>query len=141
MFEYEVVKLSPSVEDYCMLRLKTGLSPKSVNAAEIARQNSWYGMHLKDKNKKTIGMGKIIGDGGCHFQVVDIAVLSEYQGKGLGKVIMADLIEYYTTNAPKTSYLNLIADGEAKYLYEKFGFKSTAPQSIGMYYKDSKTID
>ncbi|MED7788196.1 GNAT family N-acetyltransferase [Francisella sp. 19X1-34] len=140
MNKYEVVESSPSVNDYCNLRLKAGLSPKSIAAAEIAMQNTWFGLHLKD-GSKTIGMGRIIGDGGCHFQIVDIAVLPEYQGNGLGKLIMNHLMEYYKLNAFETSYLNLIADGDAKYLYEKFGFKTTAPKSIGMFYVDSKITD
>lgn len=140
MLKYKIINFSPLVEDYCNLRIKAGLSPKSVNAAKIAMKNTWYGIHLKDKNK-TIGMGRIVGDGGCHFQIVDIAVLPEYQGEGLGKVIMESLMDYYTKNALKTSYLSLIADGDAKYLYEKFGFKPTAPKSIGMYYQALKVLD
>ncbi|MFD2882298.1 hypothetical protein ACFTAO_51075 [Paenibacillus rhizoplanae] len=30
-------------------------------------------------------MGRVIGDGGCFFQVTDIAVKPSFQGRGLGK--------------------------------------------------------
>ena len=34
--------------------------------------------------------------------------------------------------APAEAYVSLIADGEAHRLYEQFGFRPTAPASIGM---------
>ena len=34
-------------------------------------------------------MGRVIGDGGLFFQVVDIAVEPAHQGRGLGKAIVA----------------------------------------------------
>ena len=43
---------------------------------------------------KAIGMGRVIGDGGTAFQITDIAVLPEHQGKGLGKRIMAALVAW-----------------------------------------------
>lgn len=79
-----------------------------------------------------IGMGRVIGDGGCFFQVVDIAVLPEHQGKGLGKRIMAEIMAYLKQHVPVSGYVNLIADGEARHLYAQFGFRLTAPRSTGM---------
>ena len=134
MSQYKIYNSGPTVEEYCYLRKETGLSPKSIEAATIALKNTWYSVHIKVDNR-TIGMGRIIGDGGCFFQVVDIAVLSDHQGKGLGKRIMENLMTYYVGNAPDSAHLSLLADGNAKYLYEQFGFIPTAPYSIGMHYK------
>ena len=89
-----------AIRSYYVLRVETGLSPKSNEAAEIAMKNTWYGIHIKFNNE-TIGMGRIIGDGGCFFQIVDIAVLADHQGKGLGKIIMKDLMSYFNNNAPQ----------------------------------------
>lgn len=38
-------------------------------------------------------MGRIIGDGGTAFQIVDVCVHPAHQGRGLGKRIMAALTE------------------------------------------------
>lgn len=81
------------------------------------------------------GMGRIIGDGGCFFQIVDIAVNPVYQGKGLGKLIMAKITSYLDEEAPKGAYVSLIADVPADRLYQKFGFDYTYPKSVGMYKK------
>ncbi len=65
-----------------------------------------------------IAMGRIIGDGGCFFQVVDIAVLPAYQGQGLGTQIMAALMDHLQAGAPPTALVSLPADREAPRLYQ-----------------------
>ena len=52
----------------------------------------------------------MIGDGGCFFEIVDIAVLPEYQKKGVGRQIMDGLMEYTHFNALPTAYVSLMAD-------------------------------
>ena len=84
---------------------------------------------------KVVGMGRVIGDGGCFCQVVDICVIPGRQGKGLGKLIMKNITEFIKTSLPKSCYTSLIADGDAFYLYEKFGFQDTLPESKGMYFR------
>jgi GNAT superfamily N-acetyltransferase len=74
----------------------------------------------------------VIGDGGCFFQVVDIAVEPGHQGRGLGKLIMAEITAFLGAHVPPSGYVSLIADGQAKDLYAQFGFAPTAPRSIGM---------
>lgn len=43
---------------------------------------------------------------------------------------MAALVEQLRDRAPRTAYVSLIADGEARHLYGKFGFVETAPESV-----------
>ena len=84
--------------------------------------------------EEIVGMGRVIGDAGCFYQIVDVVVRPEHQGRGLGKLIMAGLMDYLDRNAEKSAYVSLIADGPAHKLYAQFGFKPTAPVSIGMAY-------
>ncbi len=130
--DYQISEDSISIEDYQRLRKLSGLSLKSTEAAEIGLSNSLYCVSLLVEGK-IIGMGRLIGDGGCFCQVVDICVLPEHQGKGLGKMIMSRIVDYIHTKLPKSCYVSLIADGEAYRLYEQFGFKATMPVSRGMY--------
>ncbi|MGV0096618.1 GNAT family N-acetyltransferase [Streptomyces californicus] len=130
---YEVSEGVPSVEVFRRLRTDAGLSGKAPEAVAIALPNTWYGVILRHEGEP-IGMGRIIGDGGTAFQIVDICVHPAHQGRGLGKRIMAALTEELERRAPATAYVSLIADGPARFLYEKFGFADTAEHdSIGMY--------
>jgi len=129
----DVIHQVPDADEYMALRVTAGLSPKSLEGAKIGLQNSVFAVSLRDADKQLIGMGRIIGDGGCFYQIVDIAVDPAYQGKGYGKTIMAELMNYLDTNAPTNSYVSLIADVPADQLYQKYGFAHTAPRSVGMY--------
>lgn len=77
-------------------------------------------------------MGRVIGDGGCFYQVVDIAVLPQHQGRGLGKAVMREIMAYIEREVPESAYVSLLADGQAYHLYQQFGFTLTAPASVGM---------
>ena len=35
-----------------------------------------------------IGIGRVVGDGGCFFEITDMAVLPAHQGRGVGRLIM-----------------------------------------------------
>ncbi|MFC7484748.1 GNAT family N-acetyltransferase [Luedemannella flava] len=130
--EYEVRGEVPGVGEYRRLREAAGLSPKGVEAAEKGLPNTWCGVTVR-RGGEAVGMGRIVGDGGCFFQVVDICVLPEHQGRGLGKLIMRALLDEYDRRAPASAYLSLIADGDAQHLYRQFGFVDTAPASVGMF--------
>jgi len=129
---FEVTNEVPSAEEYVAMRVLAGLSPKDIEASEIGLRNSIYAVSIRNQST-LIGMGRIIGDGGCFYQIVDIAVDPVYQGQGLGKRIMTELINFLETQVPKGAYVSLIADVPADKLYEKFGFNYTSPKSVGMY--------
>ena len=123
----------PGVDDYRRLRSVAGLSPKSAEAAVRGLANTLYGVSLKSGGN-VIGMGRIIGDGGCFFVVVDIAVQPEYQRRGLGKRIMGALDAWLRANALDSSNVSLFADGDARHLYTQYGFVEAGPVSVGMDY-------
>ena len=129
----ELLHRFPDVDDYRRLRKLSGLSEKSREAAAKGLGNTLYGVSLI-QDGETIGMGRVIGDGGCFFVVVDIAVHPDFQRLGLGKRIMQALDAWLCTNAPVSAHVSLLADGDARHLYAQYGFIETAPASIGMGY-------
>jgi len=129
--DYLLIPSAPAVDDYRRLRVVAGLSPKSAEAAARGLPNTQFGVSIEHAGR-VIGMGRIIGDGGCFYQVVDIAIEPAHQGRGLGKRIVAALVDWLHANAPDGAYVSLIADGPAQFLYAQFGFEPTAPASIGM---------
>ena len=129
--DYRVVPEVPAIDDYLRLRVAAGLSAKKREGATIGLPNTWFGVTLMFQDQ-AIGMGRIIGDGGTAFQIVDIAIEPAHQRKGLGKRIMAALMEQLATTAPEGAYVSLIADGDAQFLYAQYGFEAVMPASIGM---------
>ncbi len=127
---FEIKHHIPDIDSYIRLRKNTGLSPRSRKAAELGLPNSLFAVTAYD-GEKVVGMGRVIGDGGCNYEVVDVAIEPKYQGKGLGRSVMEAIMTYLEDGAPKGSYISVIADVPA--LYEKFGFKLCSPDSEGMY--------
>lgn len=134
MTAYKIVEGDIPIGIYQWLRVECGLSAKTDEACSIGLANSVYSV-MVELEGETIGMGRIVGDGGCFCQVVDICVLPNHQGKGFGKIIMQRLSNYISRELPASCYVSLIADGDASFLYEQFGFKDTLPKSKGMFLK------
>jgi GNAT superfamily N-acetyltransferase len=122
---YELTIGMPSVEDYCRLRVSTGLNPKSAEAAAAGLPNTLFGVLILKDNQ-------VVGDGGLFYQVVDILVEPAHQRRGLGKAIVGKIVEHLKQSAPAGAHVSLIANGDAWHLYAQFGFEPTAPASIGM---------
>jgi len=128
-----LVERFPEIDDYLRLRIAAGMHAMSREAAARALPNTLYGVHL-EQGGEVVGMGRVIGDNGCFFTVVDIAVAPRLQARGLGKRIMTALDAWLQRNVPPSAYVTLIADGDAKYLYAKFGFVESAPIAVNMEY-------
>jgi len=129
LYSYNIIGSAPSPEIFCHLRQVAGLSARPVEAVRRALPASCYVMHVLC-HKEVIGMGRIVGDGALNFEIVDIAVAPAHQGKGVGRLIMEDLMSWLSKHATTGSYVSLIAD--VPELYSKFGFKSVGPKSEGM---------
>ena len=128
---YRLTTETPTVADYLRLRAAAGLSPKSEAAARLGLANTLFAVVVRC-GETAVGMGRVVGDNGCFFQIVDMAVEPAHQKRGLSKRIFAALVDYLDANAPDSAYVSLIADGDARHLYAKFGFEPVMPASIGM---------
>jgi len=75
----------------------------------------------------TVGMGRVIGDGGWYFHVVDMAVLLDHQRRGLGDLILTALLDRIRRDAPAGAYVTLLADPPGRNLYAKHGSATPRP--------------
>ncbi|HBM4255455.1 TPA: GNAT family N-acetyltransferase [Listeria innocua] len=133
--DYIITTDLPNAEEFVKLRVDAGLSFRSIEVSRQALLKSVYFVGLRSKGDDVlIGMGRLVGDG-IMFIVSDIAVLPEFQGKGYGKLIMTHIKNYIDLNLDKTACVTLLADVPANRLYKQFGFRESAPASIGMIYQ------
>jgi ribosomal protein S18 acetylase RimI-like enzyme len=77
-------------------------------------------------------MGRVIGDGGWYFHIIDMAVLPDHRRQGLGAAVLDHLLAQIGDRAPDGAWVNLLADPPGRALYRSRGFAETAPGSIGM---------
>jgi ribosomal protein S18 acetylase RimI-like enzyme len=127
----------PEIQEFQQLHLDCGLSAKPAEAAALGLPNSLFATTVRIGDR-LVAMGRVVGDGGCNFEVVDIAVHPEFQRQGIAQIMMDAIMKYLQDAVPKSAYVSLIADRHSPALYSKFGFKPTAPASIGMALKIPK---
>ncbi|WP_440898950.1 GNAT family N-acetyltransferase [Actinosynnema sp.] len=130
--DYELHPTPPSVADYLRLRAESGLSPKTPEQAAAALPGAWASFHVTHADGRTVGMGRVLGDGGWYFHVVDMAELPDHQGRGIGGELKEALLRRIREAAPPGAFVTLLADAPGRPLYLKHGFTETAPGSIGM---------
>ena len=130
---YRLVDGAPAVDEYLELRRGSGLTPKRRDQAAAALAGSWAAVHVVcEAGGPAVGMGRVIGDGGWYFHVVDMAVLPEHQRRGLGDAILTALLDRIRAAAPDGAFVNLLADPPGRRLYGRHGFTPTAPGAVGM---------
>jgi GNAT superfamily N-acetyltransferase len=132
---YTLVQTPAPPADYCRLREVSGLTPRTLAAAEAGLPRSVIGVHVLHEGC-VVGMGRVVGDGALTLTVADVAVEPAHQGRGLGQAIMADLMARLAAQVPAESlegaYVSLVADLPADRLYARHGFEPVTPRSIGM---------
>jgi len=69
---------------------------------------------------RALGMGRAIGDGVSDAYLQDIFVRPEHRGQGLGRALVARLVEELT--ARDIGWIGLVSEPQALRLYERLGF-------------------
>lgn len=123
---------SPTPSEYTKLRDSVGWWKTDEKAIETALKNSLFSLVVLE-NGDVVGIGRIIGDGGLYFYIQDLIVHPEYQNKGLGKMMINELLHYIKANAKRGAFVGLMAAKGHKKYYEQFGFKARDADAPGMY--------
>lgn len=114
-----------SAEEYNELTESVGWGRKNNDFVEKALKRSVFLKCIRSNNH-IVAMGRAIGDGMAYI-IADVVVDSRYQGKGLGKLIMQELIREITDELPsgeECSISLISALGKEKF-YKKCGFLET----------------
>ncbi len=123
----------PDLKDYLRLRRDSGLTPRTLEQAALALPGSWAACHVRETDTGvTVGMGRLIGDGGWYFHVVDMAVLPAHQRGGIGNWVLTWLLDQVRRRAPADAFVSLMADPPGRRLYARHGFSERRDLSIGM---------
>lgn len=131
---YCVIKdQTPTLKEYRELCESVGWE-EAINfeAVTISIEHSLFSVLIKN-DEKLIGMGRIIGDGAVYFYIQDVVVHPDYQGQGIGKLIMNNLLNYLVQNAPQKAFVGLFASEGNEKFYQAFDFNNYAPQMTGMF--------
>lgn len=96
---------------------EVGMGYFDIEIHKKAFENSYTVVFVYDDNK-LIGFGRAISDGVYQAGIYDVAVIPEYQGKGIGKMIIKHII----ASIPQCNFILYAAIGKERF-YESLGFK------------------
>ncbi|NAY91105.1 GNAT family N-acetyltransferase [Muricauda sp. JGD-17] len=132
MRNYKVEIGTLRVSDYQELRASTNWANIRDEVVKAALENDLFSICVFD-NSRAIGIGRIIGDGAIYFYIQDVIVLPEYQGKGVGKLIMENIENYLIEKTSKNSFVGLMAAEGVGNFYKQFGYLKRPNSRPGMY--------
>ncbi len=93
------------------------------------KKNSSFAVSLYIENE-IVGMGRVVGDG-SYFTIYDIVVDKNFQGLGIGSIIMKEIVEWYKSIEDEDTFLYANASKNREPFYEKFGFRSRPNEDVG----------
>jgi ribosomal protein S18 acetylase RimI-like enzyme len=128
---FEAVEREPTVNEYQRLRRAAGWSEIVDEGVEVGLKNALYSVVLLN-GEEAVGCGRMVGDGGIYFYIQDIIVLPEYQGSGLGRLIMDKIMDYLRGRAERGAFVGLMAAKGVAEFYERYGFKVRPEGAPGM---------
>ncbi len=97
----------------------------------LALANTIFSVSAYDGDKP-VAMARMIGDMGLCYYIKDVAVRPEYQRKGIGKMLIGELLKFIDNNGVKGTYVfaELCAVPDKIPFYEKLGFDSNEAQRL-----------
>jgi GNAT superfamily N-acetyltransferase len=128
--DYKIVEKIPSPKDYNRLRMMVGWGTYDEELVALSLPNSLFCVCAMVSDE-TIGMARIIGDGGLVFYIQDVIVIPEYQGKGIGGFMMERVMAYLKQHAGHNTILGLMSATGKEGFYEQYGFISRPTDKLG----------
>lgn len=126
-----VLENTLSYETYYGLRESVGWKNFCREQAECAISKSYFSLMIQD-NETDIAMGRVIGDG-MYFTIVDVVVRPEYQGQGIGSMIIQKILKHIEEKLPigSRASIQLISEMGKEQFYIKQGFKLIPHEHCG----------
>lgn len=130
-----MVKLKENIlrdDIFCILTDAVGWGTPPKEQVKKAIENSLYNV-CAIMDDKVVGMGRLCGDRSLFYYIKDLVVLPEYQEKGIGALLIKNIIDYIKNNTPngwKVSVELMSAKGKESF-YKKFGFESRPNENFG----------
>lgn len=129
---FEIKRGMLIAEQFNTLPESVGWGHLTIEQVEIALKNSIYTVCILEDNK-VIAIGRIIGDNSMSYFIKDVVVIPEYQSRGVGRIIINDMLSYLKEITPKDwkFSVELMSALGKETFYEKFGFEKRPSNSCG----------
>jgi GNAT superfamily N-acetyltransferase len=128
---YKIIHRSPTVGEYNGLRASVGWPQFEPGLVEKGLGNSLFAVVIEDDQQRVIAMGRIVGDGFIYLHIQDVIVRPEFQGIGIGKVLMTALMKFVETSGGLNTNIGLMCSKGREPFYQEFGFAIRPNEKYG----------
>lgn len=120
-----------TAEEFISLWKSVWSSPPEPEQTRLAMEHSLFRVSVWDGDE-IVGMARMIGDMGLCCYVKDVIVRPEYQGRGVGRLLIEELLDFVRSHGiPGTDiFVELSAMPDKIPFYEKFGFSANEAQRL-----------
>ena len=135
MNEFKIKHDELTAEEFIYLWQSVWGEGPSVEQTKLAMDNTLFRVSVFDGDK-IIAMSRVIGDMGLCYYIKDVIVLPEYQGKGVGRMLIEELLNFINTHGVPDTHISveLCAMPDKIPFYEKFGFSANEAKRLRIMY-------
>ncbi len=136
MSEYTIKHNELSAEEFISLWETVWGPGPSLEQTKLAMEHTLFRVSVFDGDK-IIAMARMIGDMGLDYYIKDVIVSPEYQGKGIGRKLINELLKFVNDNGISGTgvFVELCAMPDKMPFYQKFGFDANVAQRLKMIYR------
>ena len=124
-----------TAEEFIMLWETVWGDGPSLEQTRLAMEHTLFRVSVFDGDK-IIAMARMIGDMGLDCYIKDVIVRPEYQGQGIGRLLIDALLKYVDDNGVSGTgiFVELCAMPDKIPFYQKFGFDANEAQRLKLMY-------
>lgn len=124
-----------TAEEFIMLWETVWGDEPSLEQTRLAMEHTLFRVSVFDGDK-IIAMARMIGDMGLDYYIKDVIVRPEYQGQGIGRLLIDELLKYVDDNGVSGTgiFVELCAMPDKIPFYQKFGFDANEAQRLKLMY-------
>ena len=86
---------------------------------------------------RIVAMARVIGDMGLDYYIKDVIVRPEYQGRGIGRLLIGEILQFINDHGVEGTeiFVELCAMPDKIPFYEKFGFSANEAQRLRLFHR------
>lgn len=121
----------PTVDEYNRLRRSVEWPEFSNDLVNRALSHTLFSVMAIADDGQAVGMGRVIGDNAIYFHLQDVIVRRDWQGAGVGSMIMKELLAYVDKHSGKNTNIGLMCSKGREHFYLNFGFVKRPTEKFG----------
>lgn len=123
-----------TAEEYISLWNSVWDGAPTAEQTELALRHSVYRIGVYDGDK-IVAMARMIGDLGLCYYIKDVIVHPDYQGRGIGRMLMDALLGFISKSGVSGTEIavELCAMPDKMPFYAKFGFAANVAQRMRLF--------